>query len=636
MVYPPTLPPDTRTDSTVAAGNHASDHNELVAAIASLIEVLGTDPAGAFVDLTSRLTALPSSDELAGVFVQAISPLDAAYGAAGDDTADDTAPLQAAITAAAPFGVAVDLRGKTYKITDVLNVPAGTTLRNGFIHQTGAGKTALKVQGSRVTLRELTITGRHTVATAASGEYAIRVQGADSSHQLSGILIEGCAVELFGMYGISLEHVSGFKVINNDLGDIGYAAISTLSALHGVISGNYIDNVLAGFSSNGYGIALSRNEVNSLTSDPRSAKIVVADNVIKNIPWEGIDTHGGEDLTVTGNVIINCKTGIAIGSADGAGQVNMYAPLRVTVTGNTIDSTRTDGSYGAGISFTGVAGATSATPAVEYATGTIANNVIRGHGDQSNSNIGAIYMRNTLGVAVTGNVLIEPAPSGVLLYYDNRAVSVIGNTIVDVWSNTVTSSSAAITLRADYTTGLIAGNTMYANGKAATTLNAAGLWYPAAAVSDVNIGINSFGIATNAIVNLPTGQGTKFNTPVTTTLIGFRAPTGSSGSPSFSFSGDTDTGFYNVGDGQIGVVCNGTRMFRFTTSGLLAEDGALIALGTGTGTMLGTGATQKLGFWGKVPIARPTGTPAAATDLATAITLVNSLRTALINMGLVS
>jgi hypothetical protein len=50
------------------------------------------------------------------------------------------------------------------------------------------------------------------------------------------------------------------------------------------------------------------------------------------------------------------------------------------------------------------------------------------------------------------------------------------------------------------------------------------------------------------------------------------------------------------------------------------NDGANIAFGTTTGTQLGTGSTQKLGFYGATPVVKPTST----TDL----------RAALINLGL--
>lgn len=43
---------------------------------------------------------------------------------------------------------------------------------------------------------------------------------------------------------------------------------------------------------------------------------------------------------------------------------------------------------------------------------------------------------------------------------------------------------------------------------------------------------------------------------------------GSVGSPSFTFSSDTDTGFYRVGDGDIGFVRNGNRFLRANANGV--------------------------------------------------------------------
>jgi hypothetical protein len=58
--------------------------------------------------------------------------------------------------------------------------------------------------------------------------------------------------------------------------------------------------------------------------------------------------------------------------------------------------------------------------------------------------------------------------------------------------------------------------------------------------------------------------------------------------------------------------------------------------GTVTGTKLGMAANQKLAFYGATPIVRPTSTPAAATDLATALTLVNDIRVKLLALGLIA
>lgn len=45
---------------------------------------------------------------------------------------------------------------------------------------------------------------------------------------------------------------------------------------------------------------------------------------------------------------------------------------------------------------------------------------------------------------------------------------------------------------------------------------------------------------------------------------------------------------------------------------------------------------DRVGFYGTNPVAQPTGTPADATDLATALTLVNSLKAKLISLGLIA
>jgi hypothetical protein len=53
-------------------------------------------------------------------------------------------------------------------------------------------------------------------------------------------------------------------------------------------------------------------------------------------------------------------------------------------------------------------------------------------------------------------------------------------------------------------------------------------------------------------------------------------------------------------------------------------DGANIVLGTGTGTQIGTAASQKLGFWGATPGIQPSGASQAAIGALTVATLTDS------------
>lgn len=70
------------------------------------------------------------------------------------------------------------------------------------------------------------------------------------------------------------------------------------------------------------------------------------------------------------------------------------------------------------------------------------------------------------------------------------------------------------------------------------------------------------------------------------------------------------------------------------TSGIFLADGFNLWFGSTSGNKIGTATTQKLAFWNATPIVQPSGTPAAATDLASVITLANDLRTKLLALGL--
>jgi hypothetical protein len=64
-------------------------------------------------------------------------------------------------------------------------------------------------------------------------------------------------------------------------------------------------------------------------------------------------------------------------------------------------------------------------------------------------------------------------------------------------------------------------------------------------------------------------------------------------------------------------------------------DAANIVLGTTTGSKIGTGATQKLGFWNATPVVQPAAV-ANATDAATVITQLNDLLGKLRTLGLIA
>lgn len=57
---------------------------------------------------------------------------------------------------------------------------------------------------------------------------------------------------------------------------------------------------------------------------------------------------------------------------------------------------------------------------------------------------------------------------------------------------------------------------------------------------------------------------------------------------------------------------------------------------TSAGKRIGTAPTQKIGFFGATPVVQPSGaTQVAATDAASTQALANSLRTALVQLGII-
>jgi hypothetical protein len=79
----------------------------------------------------------------------------------------------------------------------------------------------------------------------------------------------------------------------------------------------------------------------------------------------------------------------------------------------------------------------------------------------------------------------------------------------------------------------------------------------------------------------------------------------------------------------------GVREWAFTGSSLTVADANDIAVGTTTGTKIGTATTQKLGFYNKAPVVQPAAV-ADATDAASVITQLNLLLSRMRDLGLIA
>lgn len=114
-------------------------------------------------------------------------------------------------------------------------------------------------------------------------------------------------------------------------------------------------------------------------------------------------------------------------------------------------------------------------------------------------------------------------------------------------------------------------------------------------------------------------------------------PDGTQQQVGLGFGSEPNTGFYKIAAGQVQFVTLGELIFRMRSTGFYMMEGKDFEFGTTTGTKIGRGATQKLGFWGATPVVRPSAIP--DTSGATVETLeaeVNKLKSMLRSIGLMA
>jgi hypothetical protein len=232
----------------------------------------------------------------------------------------------------------------------------------------------------------------------------------------------------------------------------------------------------------------------------------------------------------------------------------------------------------------------------------------------------------------TGTVGLVGGSSGQLVFNDAGAYAGV---------STATVSSGDITL-----TGRLINSTAGALSASPVRLN--GTWL-------VSGGANNTTFPQLYVSPSTASTGTSWST--TGTGLGINAPA--------SFTGDLAH-----------LLINGTSEWRWSNTTFTIADANDIAVGTTTGTKIGTATTQKLGFWNVAPVIQPasadqaalgavttvgtnTGTPGAGLsligdtsttdqsaalmndlaalreDLAAAYTLINQLRTNLVAVGLI-
>ena len=321
--------------------------------------------------------------------------------------AKDHATLQAAINAA-PVGGCVLVPFGTYAITEDITINKALTLlgagkRQSIISRTAAGANtaAIKITASHVRIEKIGVVGPSS-ADYTDDENGIEAHGVSGGH-LDDVAVVDCEVYNFGSGAILFEYVDGLQATNNDLHDCGYAGVRLESCTDGVVSKNRIHTMTPGSDGNAYGAYASQRT----DADAHCERIVFAGNVVRDIPlWEALDTHGGTDISFTGNVIVGCKIGIvATASVD---PTFTHQAKRVSIVGNTIYKGSAP-TPGAGIIATGVSAAQRAESI------TIKGNVVDGMGGTGSTGAGAVIVQYINGLSL-GGVIRDSVAIGLNIY----------------------------------------------------------------------------------------------------------------------------------------------------------------------------------------------------------------------------
>jgi hypothetical protein len=230
-----------------------------------------------------------------------------------------------------------------------------------------------------------------------------------------------------------------------------YAGMALFSCVDGTISGNKVYDItgMGAPSNNCYGITISRQ--NGLPMDTVPRHILITKNEVSRVPWEGIDTHGGDYLTVGNNRVIDCAVGIAMVSAGSRtiGPKANKAPKFFRVTNNYISSKLIPELSNSAIRIDGQDTLSQA------ASGLVEFNTCIGQG---------IKLEFTKDVIIRENIVERSSSAyGILLNGNNLNVSILNNKLTDTWLPK-SNYSAAIGVRGNYNYSYIDGNVLMDNG----------------------------------------------------------------------------------------------------------------------------------------------------------------------------
>jgi len=328
------------------------------------------------------------------------------FGAVGNNIVNDTAAIQAAVNSGAKE---IYFPNGTYVITSI-NITSGMRLFGpGILKKTSVtGTSMFNIDSNNVEIDGLTFNGASVstlIPTANTADNAIYVSGTSTPLQYTNIKIQNCTINGVAGYGIRIDYASNVWILNNNISYCGYAGVTLLSVIHGIIDGNRILNINSSAGAvNWYGISITRDSTQTLANSSRPTNCVITNNVVSNVPqWTGIDIHAAFKCVVDGNQVYFCKNGM-YAQYDSSTDTYKQPSESIIFSNNIVEGNSAAADSSLGIASLGLAG----MPNLDITI--IGNQIINGGGFVSNN--GGLYILETKTCIASNNIIKKSWRSG--------------------------------------------------------------------------------------------------------------------------------------------------------------------------------------------------------------------------------
>lgn len=435
-------------------------------------------------------------------------------GVQGNGVTDDTNAMRDLLAKMQPGDDLYVPPGAYVKVSGELVVPARIRISGGGTFYQAAANTPLLTIGPQASgsdIADVTLLGPQAAEYQAESK-GVAIQGTSNLDRTAGVRLRGVTLQTW-TFGVYAQYADQLRFVDCDLADLSYAGIHAFSCNHGQIRGCRIEDVIiAPGKTICYGVTLSREQVGTVENDPWSQDWKVVDNEVRNVPWEGIDTHAGIRITIADNQLWNCYIGVAVVSGPDELNQPVHGPRDCKVSNNLVVWPTDDGLSKAGIQ---VVGAQSGT---DPATGcTVTSNTIRNYGFDGDSGSGGIVFYYTEGLTLVGNSILTPVYTGLNGFRANGGFAIVGNTVMDAWTNEVSLGYAGHTVikGTENSFGVVEGNTIRTSGsKVADFVNSRGLTVGSGAASIIEVGHNDWRVPVPIFDGLSNRTSSRLHSPM--------------------------------------------------------------------------------------------------------------------------